>query len=309
MFRPMQPRSRARDPSLLFLLLAIGQQVQRLPVKPPVTLALAAFQIAVHVADVPGFTAPLQQVCIHAGAILRAGLLSRDAWRRLLTSPFLHADDMHLYYNMASLLWKGTQLEQRFGSSYAVIMAALLLLSQLYAVAIALAAARIGGHHEWMQECGVGFSGVLFGMKVLLTADSDGQENVSGFTVPAKWAAWAELLLIYFLVPRSSFLGHLAGILAGLTLVMLMRYAPHLHRVWVRLVAAATAPQPVAHFAAGQRGVDTSRDAEIARMLQEAEDRAAAGGRAGPSDSDAAGAAAAAARERQNMYARYGRLR
>jgi hypothetical protein len=32
-----------------------------------------------------------------------------------------------------------------------------------------------------------------------------------------KYAVWSELILIYLLVPGSSFMGHLAGILAGLT--------------------------------------------------------------------------------------------
>lgn len=46
--------------------------------------------------------------------------------------------------------------------------------------------------------------------------DPRGYTNVAGFLVPVKYAAWAELLAINMLVPNSSFLGHLAGIVAGL---------------------------------------------------------------------------------------------
>jgi hypothetical protein len=35
------------------------------------------------------------------------------------------------------------------------------------------------------------------------------------FAVPTKYLSWVELFLIYILVPRSSFFGHLCGILAG----------------------------------------------------------------------------------------------
>lgn len=52
------------------------------------------------------------------------------------------------------------------------------------------------------------FSGVIFALKVLTTENQD-----SGM----KYAVWTELVLIYLLVPGSSFMGHLAGILAGLT--------------------------------------------------------------------------------------------
>ena len=36
----------------------------------------------------------------------------------MVLSQLFHADDMHLYFNMASLLVKGRSLERRFGSFY-----------------------------------------------------------------------------------------------------------------------------------------------------------------------------------------------
>ena len=33
-------------------------------------------------------------------------------WSRLLLSPFFHLDDWHIYYNMASFLWKGISLSR-----------------------------------------------------------------------------------------------------------------------------------------------------------------------------------------------------
>lgn len=34
--------------------------------------------------------------------------------------------------------------------------------------------------------------------------------------MPSKYAPWAELVLIHLMVPNASFVGHLAGIIAGL---------------------------------------------------------------------------------------------
>ena len=33
-------------------------------------------------------------------------MLQDKQWPRLFWSAFLHADEMHLFYNMSSLLWK-----------------------------------------------------------------------------------------------------------------------------------------------------------------------------------------------------------
>jgi hypothetical protein len=58
--------------------------------------------------------------------------------------------------------------------------------------------------------------GVIFALKVLTSRETPpGRENVHGMWVPTRYAAWIELILIHLLVPNASFMGHLAGILAG----------------------------------------------------------------------------------------------
>lgn len=57
---------------------------------------------------------------------------------------------------------------------------------------------------------------MLFALKVITTAETPaGTAYIMGLPVPSKYAAWAELLAIHLLVPQASFIGHLAGILAG----------------------------------------------------------------------------------------------
>jgi hypothetical protein len=52
---------------------------------------------------------------------------------------------------------------------------------------------------------------------VLQDIQPGGMTRVFGlpFPVSSQWAYWAELVIMHFLVPGSSFLGHLCGILAG----------------------------------------------------------------------------------------------
>lgn len=46
--------------------------------------------------------------CIWISSRKGRGWLQKRQWSRVLWAPFLHADEAHLYYNMASLLWKVT---------------------------------------------------------------------------------------------------------------------------------------------------------------------------------------------------------
>uniref|UniRef100_A0A1I7ZG67 Rhomboid domain-containing protein n=1 Tax=Steinernema glaseri TaxID=37863 RepID=A0A1I7ZG67_9BILA len=69
-----------------------------------------------------------------------------------------------------------------------------------------------------MQQCAVGFSGVLFALKVVVNTMYP-EENgllLGVFPIPGKYVCWAELVLIQMITPNASFIGHLAGILVGL---------------------------------------------------------------------------------------------
>jgi len=209
------------DAMLLLLLAQLYTQVERLPIKPPVTLALAALQVLAHVR--PDLAPPLGQVCLAPRAIVAAlrrghGAFNAEVPLRLLGSSFMHADDFHLFYNIGSLLWKGCQLEQALGPQLFLELTTIaLVLASALAVAFHAAFDAAGWHALGsLDACSVGFSGVLFAYKYVLTFDARGETVIHHiFRVPAKHAAWAELVLISLLSPRASFAGHLAGIAAG----------------------------------------------------------------------------------------------
>jgi len=76
------------------------------------------------------------------------------------------------------------------------------------------------GDRHYLKSCAVGFSGVIFALKVLQThyADQGGHQSFMGIPipVPSKYAFWVELIIIHFVSRNASFVGHLAGILVGL---------------------------------------------------------------------------------------------
>eukprot|EP00730_Choanoeca_flexa_P015668 TRINITY_DN7246_c0_g1_i1.p1 TRINITY_DN7246_c0_g1~~TRINITY_DN7246_c0_g1_i1.p1 ORF type:complete len:302 (+),score=38.76 TRINITY_DN7246_c0_g1_i1:122-1027(+) len=212
------PRGRRqRNGNLALLLLA--SQVMQVGIQhiPPTTLFFLGLNVGVFL-DVfaPwGFYLPsIQNACLMPAAIVEG-----HAYERLIWPIILHASDFHLYYNMVSWLHKGRTLEPRLGTErLAGLVVFFGIASNVLYVAIAWALHTFAGYSSSYVSCAVGFSAVLFSIKVVLQ-DSEPEGSVvpvMGMMVPTRWAYWAELGLIQLIAPQSSFLGHLCGILVGL---------------------------------------------------------------------------------------------
>lgn len=194
----------------------------RLDRKPPVTAGLLAANTLIYLR--PAFLRSLLP-SIHDVWFNPHLIFKYKDLKRFFLSPFYHMGESHLVYNMLSLLWKGIQLETSMGSiEFASMVATLLTMSQGMTLMLSKSLLLFFDYEKaYYSEYAVGFSGVLFAMKVVLNAQSDDYTFVHGILVPSRHAAWAELILIQLFVPGVSFLGHLGGILAGLLYLHLKR--------------------------------------------------------------------------------------
>eukprot|EP00794_Sanderia_malayensis_P010628 gene10628-11753_t len=188
-----------------------------LPNIPPVTLGFIAFNSAIYL-RLLRLVRDVGKACVSYRLVWHHG-----QWKRLFLAPFHHLDSMHLYFNMVSFLWKGRTLERRYGArKFFIIIAVFAVLSQLLMLFMNRFLSIFLWNSSYTTTCAAGFSGVIFALKVLTTQNM-WQESVSvlglPFTVPAQFACWIELLLIKILVPNSSLIGHLAGILVGMAFV------------------------------------------------------------------------------------------
>ncbi|KAK7156724.1 hypothetical protein R3I94_006687 [Phoxinus phoxinus] len=208
LYRQMM-RNRQRGSNLGLLLLA--SQVFQLGIDniPPVTLATLGLNVYLFLFPVK----PLLQTCLS----VREAYWYGD-WARLLLSPFHHVDDMHLYFNMASLLWKGIKLERKLGGAwFAYLLSVFSLLTGLVYLLLETGLARMTEDSSYSLQCAVGFSGVLFGLKVVNNHyHPGGATYVMGLAIANRYSCWVELVLIHVMNPGTSFVGHLAGILVGL---------------------------------------------------------------------------------------------
>eukprot|EP00884_Botryococcus_braunii_P014510 jgi/Botrbrau1/2305/Bobra.101_2s0126.1 len=187
--RPFIPAAAQRRKNLYQILGLLGVQIAQMDRKPPVTLGLLAANLLFYwQPEELGFIPTVSEGCLQPYIILQRG-----EWWRMLWSGFLHADEGHVYYNMASLLWKGAQLEPAMGSlPYAGLVAELLLLSNGIQVLSALALAKAWPSMAaiYYRRCTVGFSGVLFALKVVLTSGSSGWTSLAGIPLPSKYLCW-----------------------------------------------------------------------------------------------------------------------
>lgn len=201
--------------ALVAILVPLGHQIMRLPDKPPATLALVVAMVVLHLQ--PGELAQWIPTT-EAGCLQPYKVMEKMDLKRLMWSPFMHADDRHLFWNMASLLWKGVVMEPVMGTrKFTTLVIQLLIGCQVVYLMLAWAAAAaspslVGSYYS---TCALGFSGVLFALKVVLTSRFPGSEAVYGIRVPAKLVCWVELIAASVVTPKASFLGHLAGIITG----------------------------------------------------------------------------------------------
>ncbi|KAK7378903.1 hypothetical protein VNO80_04352 [Phaseolus coccineus] len=151
---------------------------------------------------------------------LPSAVVSRFQVYRIYTSILFHGSLLHVLFNMMALVPLGSELERIMGSVRLLYVIILLATSNaIFHVLIAL----LGAHNPvltddyLMNECAIGFSGVLFSMIVIETSLSGVQSrSVFGlFNVPAKWYAFFLLVVFQLLMQNVSLLGHLCGILSG----------------------------------------------------------------------------------------------
>ncbi|CAL5194386.1 unnamed protein product [Lathyrus oleraceus] len=166
-------------------------------------------------------------VCLLAGydsfaeiCFLPSAVVTQFQVYRIYTSLFFHLSLLHVLFNMMAFVPLGSELERIMGSVRLLYLTFLLATSSaIFHVLIALLVEYnpFVTNVYLMNECAVGFSGVLFSMIVIETSLSGVQSrSVFGlFNVPAKWYAFFLLVVFQLLMQNVSLLGHLSGIVSG----------------------------------------------------------------------------------------------
>ncbi|KAG2432213.1 hypothetical protein HXX76_009132 [Chlamydomonas incerta] len=206
----------------------MGESLPEMVLRHPATSAVNALLVGLflwlrHRAVAPGAVAMSYQ-----------NVVTERQWWRALVAQVAHFDVLHLVLNVSSCYGLAAQAEPalRPGASWEylrvsfllLLLSAGIMLGLEHAMLAAVARAGLDGDAaaaSLRQRQVVGYSGVLFGQMALIawTSGSEGRFNLLGLTsVPMLLAPFLLAAVSQLVMPNSSALGHLAGILGGLLL-------------------------------------------------------------------------------------------
>ncbi len=176
-----------------------------------------------------------------------SGIFEKKEYWRAITAAFAHFDLMHLGFN-AMALSSFASLELIYGSMvYGYLSFELIFITELICVTIAFIRIKFYNNTELSNQTAVGYSCVLFAWMVAASVRM--QKFCPIFLVPSLcFSTWhlpvpltelslpvniGPILLLFLtklIIPRSSFTGHLSGIIIGYPLAwnMLNGFTPPL---------------------------------------------------------------------------------
>lgn len=243
-------RGGGTDPWFLMLAFQLYQQIERLgPDKPALTLGFMCVLASSHfgVFGMLGLPSPLELMGVYdsrdaclspirifsltrkswTGLLTLFGFSGNNSfwssfkftggeWHRIVTSPFVFGDDVHLVINLSSFLFQGARLERKFGPArFAKFLLIIFLATQIAFVALAETLRRLNVL-DVTRGCIVGISGLNFATKTYLSITEPGPVQMWGFIIPGKFATIAELGVIHLLHPHApSLVYHATGALVG----------------------------------------------------------------------------------------------
>ncbi|KAG9445207.1 hypothetical protein H6P81_016547 [Aristolochia fimbriata] len=151
---------------------------------------------------------------------LPSAVVSQFQVYRIYTAIIFHGSLLHVLFNMLAFVPLGSELERIMGSLRLLHLVVLLATTNAILhllIAFVVAYNPLQPYPLFINECAIGFSGIVFSMIVIETNLSGVQSrSVFGlFNVPAKWYAWILLVVFQILMTNVSLLGHLCGILSG----------------------------------------------------------------------------------------------
>ena len=103
----------------------------------------------------------------------------------MFIAPLEHVSDIHLYYNMISFAWKGMKLEKhsKYGTlGFTCLVTFFAMLTGIMYTVLSFGAAELLDDLSYSQQCSIGFSGILFALKVV--ANNEESAELQGI-IPA----------------------------------------------------------------------------------------------------------------------------
>ncbi|KAF7257583.1 hypothetical protein EG68_05202 [Paragonimus skrjabini miyazakii] len=150
-------------------------------------------------------------------------LIIKAKWYNIFVSHFCHVNEWHLYHNLTGFIRHAVYMEKMIGCKNLIkVLVDLLFRSQLFHLILNNVLYIWTSDEGYANDCYIGISGLVFAINVLSNFSIKGHWEVATplgtrLHISKSLIAWLDLFLIQFPIPTSSFVGHCAGVLAGLS--------------------------------------------------------------------------------------------
>lgn len=175
----------------------------------PVTIILAGALVAVFVYEMAVGAAGDEAALVRLGALRTRNWAAADCWR-VLTFSFLHLTAVHLFLNIAALLWLGGIVERRLGST------GILAVFAVSAITSGVAGMLLGSILP-TTGIAVGASGAVYGLLAasLTLVVRNAPPATDDRRLRRALVNVFVIAVIVSFVPGVSLAGHLGGFVGG----------------------------------------------------------------------------------------------
>ena len=199
----------------------------------PVTIALIVANVGAFAFQ--GLRVGNPSASLHNWGLLYGPLIEEGEWWRIVTSGFLHADLVHIGFNMYTLWMFGPILERVLGPvRYGLAYLAGLLGGTMAVVVFNFETSTVGASGAVLGLAGA-LAAVLWSRGVVITQTSLGGIFILNLALP-------------LLAPGISFWGHFGGIAAGFAAGWLLWWLPDRFNQPIGIAVGATVSLCVAMF-------------------------------------------------------------
>lgn len=172
-------------------------------------------------------------------------IIYKHQYYRMITHNFFHANFVHILFNLIFFYFVGRSLEKKIGSflTFFYICESVVLI-WFYYIGILKMLKYVVIESLKMTEynydfyCSIGFSGILFSLYYLFCSFKNVKESVmllfNFIPIKAKYTPYCYLILMQMMNPKSSFLGHLCGILTGNAIKNFLIFFTFPKRIWIK---------------------------------------------------------------------------
>ncbi|THD28270.1 Rhomboid domain-containing protein 1 [Fasciola hepatica] len=161
-------------------------------------------------------------------------VIKNRKWQNLIMSHFCHINEWHVYHNLTGFIRHAVWIERTIGwKEMLKVIFILLLRTQALHLILNHIFYVCTGDESYSKDCYIGISGLVFALNVISNMSLAGYwevplSNGSILYLSKSFMGWLDLFLVQFPLPTSSFVGHTAGIMAGLSYqgTYLSQYGP-----------------------------------------------------------------------------------